>query len=247
MTRQNTTANLRAQTSTEIDKRKRAFTLIELLVVIAIIGILASLLLPALSAAKGKAKSINCVSNLRQISQYFFTYVDDYDGYTPFKISGSATGMHSNYQHSWYWILNGAYSDVFDTDRDFSGKKGRQFWHCPECPEYLSADVSAQGPSDYGTNSSLGMTPDGEWSYKLGTLAVDPSAKFVLADIRKSNRPRLHPVYLDRLAESARHNGRINMSFLDGHVENRGDLSYICRWGSSWPAFNSDNDQVPWN
>jgi prepilin-type N-terminal cleavage/methylation domain-containing protein len=64
-------------------KTAKGFTLIELLVVIAIIAILAALLLPALSAAKGKARRTACLNNLRQINLGVRMYADDSQDASP--------------------------------------------------------------------------------------------------------------------------------------------------------------------
>ena len=65
-------------------KHRRIFTLIELLIVIAIIAILMSLLLPALSGAKRRAKLIVCMSNLKQMGAGMIIYAAYYDQEWPF-------------------------------------------------------------------------------------------------------------------------------------------------------------------
>ena len=64
-------------------KRPAAFTLIEMLVVIAIIGILAALLLPALTAAREKARRTSCINNLNQFSKALEMYCADFGSYFP--------------------------------------------------------------------------------------------------------------------------------------------------------------------
>ena len=67
----------------------KKFTLIEFMVVISIIGILFSLLMPALSNAREKARRTVCLSNLKQIGTAIALYSNDNEGYAPFMVDPS--------------------------------------------------------------------------------------------------------------------------------------------------------------
>jgi len=73
-----------------------AFTLIELLVVVAIIAILAAMLLPALAAAREKARRAACSNNINQMGKGFEMYVGEYGGYCPSGCQWRVVAGHGN-------------------------------------------------------------------------------------------------------------------------------------------------------
>jgi len=148
----------------------RLFTLIELLVVIAIIAILASLLLPALKEAKAKATAVECLNNLKQISNLRQFYSNDYDDYViPWRTRKPTQG---DGERNWYTFLY-PYIGV-------SGGSIRNvaIMNCPEGRQH------PKGHYGYGYNYRLNLetgTPVYCWGRKL-TEIVDPTFTVEIGD-----------------------------------------------------------------
>jgi prepilin-type N-terminal cleavage/methylation domain-containing protein len=111
-------------------RRSQAFTLIELLVVIAIIGILASMLLPALSRAKEKAKRIQCLNNLRQVGVACHTYASSSNDKV---IEARNTGGGS----SWVQLaINPPEQALWKTAGLTIQTNFNSVWTCPKRPDF---------------------------------------------------------------------------------------------------------------
>jgi prepilin-type N-terminal cleavage/methylation domain-containing protein/prepilin-type processing-associated H-X9-DG protein len=176
-------------------KNRCAFTLIELLVVIAIIAILAALLLPVLSKAKSRAKSIACLNNMKQIITAVKMYVDDNHGtMVPLWVEQGASGWPAwNYDTATFVVQKPTYLWWPDKLRLDGLLQPQAVFACPALT--LSATL-AHGQS-FSTNSTLGIGMNyPEYGYII-PAAGNPDPVYGSAAENQVTRPSQSIVFAD--------------------------------------------------
>jgi prepilin-type processing-associated H-X9-DG protein/prepilin-type N-terminal cleavage/methylation domain-containing protein len=219
---------------------RAAFTLLELLVVIAIIALLAALLLPALAGAKQQARSIACLSNLKQLELCCHLYTLDNQDFLVLNQAGgfvtlttSGTNSPQAIVNIQSWCPGLAPYDTNATNVEsgliFQYSRSTAIYHCPADNSTVLGYPGLSRTRSYCMDLYLNSSSAQNSYHKFSEIRQpSPAETFALIDTQEGDIfdatfgifPSQSPwanYWLDLAAD--RHSRGANLSFVDGHVE----------------------------
>jgi prepilin-type N-terminal cleavage/methylation domain-containing protein/prepilin-type processing-associated H-X9-DG protein len=246
-------ATIRSVVKGRVAKRLRAasasaFTLIELLVVIAVIGILASLLLPALARGKNQAQQVLCLNNHRQLNLAATLYAQDNDDRLPYNLGAPeikanlALGIQNNWASSLLdWELNPENTNLLLNTHAALGpyvSHSARVFRCPsdtalselqrgagwiERSRSISMNAMVGDAGVFLTTTGNSNNPSYHQYRKLGEFT---SASEIFVFIEEHPDSIYDGYFLNRFSSyqwwdlpASFHNGGANLAYGDGHVE----------------------------
>ncbi len=211
--------------------QRKHFTLIELLVVIAIITILAAMLLPALNAARAKARDTSCLSNLKQLGTFMMFYIEENGERFPHERNnlGGTSGVKDTFWQDMLYAQNAGIAAEQDCYLNDGKTAPRNSFACPS-----SKTTDRAGAIRYHYAMNYRLSPkctDNNNSYSLATIR-NASARAMLFDgyitisgkaVSAQNRAEMVDAAGGKFSANWRHrnNKGANFVFVDGHTETR--------------------------